>query len=58
MTLKNKLIPFALTLGVLLMTAGDAWAPVTWEITDGDPYYMSDAIVAKPKGSGPEFSNS
>jgi len=46
MTLKKKLIPFALSLGLLLMTAGDAWAPVTWEITDGDPYYMSDAIVA------------
>ena len=47
MTLKKKLIPFALSLGLLLMTAGDAWAPVTWEISDGDPdYYMSDAIVA------------
>jgi hypothetical protein len=47
MTLKKKLIPFALSLGLLLMTAGNAWAPVTWHISDGDPdYYMSEAIVA------------
>ena len=47
MTLKKKLLPLTLSLGFLLMTAGDAWAPVTWEISDGAPdYYMSDAIVA------------
>jgi hypothetical protein len=45
--LNKKLLPLVLSLGLLLMTAGDAWAPVTWIITDGDPdYYMSDAIVA------------
>jgi hypothetical protein len=46
MTLKKKLLPLTLSLGFLLMTAGNAWAPVTWEIPDGVPdYYMSDAIV-------------
>ena len=47
MTLTKKFLPLSLSIAMLLVTAQKAWAPVTWEISDGDPdYYMSDAIVA------------
>lgn len=47
MTLKIRLIPIALSIAMLLVTTGDVSASVTWEITDGDPYYMSDAIIVR-----------
>jgi len=48
MTFYRKLLPLVISIAMLLVTAQNAWAPVTWTITDGDPdYYMSDAIVMR-----------
>jgi hypothetical protein len=48
MTFNKKLLPLVFAITMLLVTAQNAWAPVTWTITDGDPdYYMSDAIVMR-----------
>jgi hypothetical protein len=47
MTLNRKLFSLALTIATLLVTGGQAAAAVVWEITDGAPYYISDAIVVR-----------
>jgi len=47
MMLKKRFLLPVFAIAMLLVTAQNARAPVTWEISDGDPdYYMSDAIVA------------
>ncbi len=48
MTCKRNLLPLASALIAMVLMPGIAWAPTTWEISDGNPdYYMSDAIVVR-----------
>lgn len=48
MKLNRKIFLMPIAIAILLLTAQPAWAPVQWEITDGNPdYYMSDAIVVR-----------
>lgn len=45
MTVKWNLLPLVLAGTALLLIPGNVLATMIWEVTDGDPYYMSDAIV-------------